>query len=542
MKKLQVFRPIILVTVFFVVVFSFFLTSNNSNRLGIDTYNSFNEGWYYENKAISLPYDADAQSNEDASIKKILPIEFDTPQVILIRTSLQDIRVYVEGTLVYENTHEKINNMRMFASLWHTIELDGQSAGKEIEIVLNTPYALMSGRFNAVHYGSMVALHTYIIETFLYRVLIGIFVLLIGISIFLTNIVFFKKIEDKSALYGVFGIFLGAWIIAESRMLQFVTGSVGLIGSLAYIALAISPIPLVFAIKRSLSKRYAHIFNIIGLVFLTHFVLIVLFQVMGVADFFESVLLTQLWIVLAIIVTIIVIVYDHINYSNKSLAKAAWLLLYVAVIGLMELINFLLGNFDLTSVFAVSGIALLMGFLFILTIRDVTTRLKLMYEKELYQKLAYKDALTETSNRLSYEQDIENFYMDKDKSDITLIYFDFDNLKIINDKFGHLEGDKVIIEGYRRLNKFFSEYGNIYRVGGDEFVFLGLLKKKEALKLLTTFSQFLISENEDLDIKISISYGIAFYDEVETPNPKELMKKADYNMYLYKQSKKQNND
>jgi diguanylate cyclase (GGDEF)-like protein len=158
----------------------------------------------------------------------------------------------------------------------------------------------------------------------------------------------------------------------------------------------------------------------------------------------------------------------------------------------------------------------------------------------MYQKLAFIDILTGSKNRLAYEKDMESLYNSKDRNRLLLIYFDFDDLKYINDKYGHLEGDKIIIEGYKVLSTYFMPYGHIYRVGGDEFVFLGFISQTDIEDRLDGFLSFLEKKNETLQYPISISYGHAYYDEVTMSKPKDLMKKADYQMYDLKKTKKAN--
>ena len=57
---------------------------------------------------------------------------------------------------------------------------------------------------------------------------------------------------------------------------------------------------------------------------------------------------------------------------------------------------------------------------------------------------------------------------------LLLIYADLDNMKRINDKFGHMEGDAALIEAADVLREVFRESDIIARVGGDEFVILAV--------------------------------------------------------------------
>lgn len=88
------------------------------------------------------------------------------------------------------------------------------------------------------------------------------------------------------------------------------------------------------------------------------------------------------------------------------------------------------------------------------------------------KKVAFTDDLTGVYSRTWFYKNIKP----NDKLYITMV--DLNNLKDINDKFGHLEGDKFIIRVANNLKK----YGDLVRYGGDEFLLL--TKDKEKFKKL----------------------------------------------------------
>jgi len=78
--------------------------------------------------------------------------------------------------------------------------------------------------------------------------------------------------------------------------------------------------------------------------------------------------------------------------------------------------------------------------------------------------LGYVDALTGIPNRKAFEEDRKNISAFQ-----TFIMVDVDNLKQINDTFGHLFGDKVLRHCAAILEKATRKVGKAYRLGGDEF-------------------------------------------------------------------------
>jgi len=98
-------------------------------------------------------------------------------------------------------------------------------------------------------------------------------------------------------------------------------------------------------------------------------------------------------------------------------------------------------------------------------------------EKELHY-LSYHDALTGLFNR-AY---INNF-LSKQSQDVQLcvFMFDIDKLKVVNDNYGYLEGDKIILNTAELLKKCFREEDVLARIGGDEFMAIVSESEKDNL-------------------------------------------------------------
>ena len=91
---------------------------------------------------------------------------------------------------------------------------------------------------------------------------------------------------------------------------------------------------------------------------------------------------------------------------------------------------------------------------------------KIMKSEQELQYLSYHDALTGLNNRMYIDQ-----VFNKEKTNnMTVFMLDIDRLKYVNDNFGHLEGDKLIISAASILKKCFRETGVVARIGGDEFL------------------------------------------------------------------------
>jgi diguanylate cyclase (GGDEF)-like protein len=165
------------------------------------------------------------------------------------------------------------------------------------------------------------------------------------------------------------------------------------------------------------------------------------------------------------------------------------------------------------------------------TVIDITERI----EKEKFQReYAYKDELTGLGNnrRLHYD-------MKKRDNGIGL-FFDLDNFKKINDRFGHLMGDRMLKLYAKALMNAAVDVEDvyIYRLYGDEFfvfaehqdISFALDYEKKVISYITH------SKAKKDGIKLDASMGVALYDTKDDID--DFIKSADYEMYKTKIKKK----
>ena len=157
--------------------------------------------------------------------------------------------------------------------------------------------------------------------------------------------------------------------------------------------------------------------------------------------------------------------------------------------------------------------------------------------------LAYRDALTGVKNKAAY-QDAEHRLeeqMRQGRPEFAVVVLDINDLKHVNDYFGHDFGDMLIIDACKLICKSFP-HSPVYRVGGDEFaVILEGADYENYEKLLDNF-QFAIqeyNENNHQDNRLSIARGIAIYNSVTDLVFSNVFKRADDAMYQNKADMKQ---
>ncbi|MFO7665331.1 MAG: diguanylate cyclase [Desulfobacterales bacterium] len=173
------------------------------------------------------------------------------------------------------------------------------------------------------------------------------------------------------------------------------------------------------------------------------------------------------------------------------------------------------------------------------TLLDITERKQM--ENEILE-LSLRDHLTELYNRRGFislaEQQIKMAQRAGKK--IQLTFFDVDDLKLINDKLGHEQGDKALIETANILRHAFRQSDIIARVGGDEFAVLAIDTMDMNSEAFSKRLQQKIDEFNTKELRkymISMSWGTAIFDPKSPISMDELMSSADKLMYIQKRAK-----
>lgn len=149
------------------------------------------------------------------------------------------------------------------------------------------------------------------------------------------------------------------------------------------------------------------------------------------------------------------------------------------------------------------------------------------------QKRNKQDVLVSAYNRKYFDITYKKL-LDK-KRPFSIIMFDLDNFKKINDTFGHHVGDIVLIKSCKAIQPLLNEKCSLFRYGGEEFVIIIEDSSRENVLQLAENIRFKIeSLSWKEDMTTTVSMGVA-YSKVEGNN---VLNKADENLYISKSNGK----
>jgi len=158
------------------------------------------------------------------------------------------------------------------------------------------------------------------------------------------------------------------------------------------------------------------------------------------------------------------------------------------------------------------------------------------------KKLARLDHLTQAANYRSFSEAIflEIQRAQRYKHPFSLAYLDLDNFKLVNDRFGHEAGNKLLQETVALMQTETRKTDLVGRLGGDEFaILMPETDKRSARDVLVRIKNKFALEMENKNYQVSMSIGCITYLDVPL-EVDDILQKADELMYSIKKRGKDN--
>ncbi|MCR4649534.1 MAG: GGDEF domain-containing protein [Lachnospiraceae bacterium] len=343
---------------------------------------------------------------------------------------------------------------------------------------------------------------------------------------------------------GAFAMVASVWIACETPFLGLLFSAPVAIHFVDYTMLALLPLPTILFAAFVTENRDSKVSMIIAFLSAGNLLVQILLTSFKIKDYHQMLFISH--IILGITVVIVLALFI-ISLVKKKLKKEIALILtgtfsIALLMGTFEMIRYRMSPENYSG--AASFRYVLFAFILFCCIYEFISISELSRKgqyAEIMEKIAYTDALTGLYNREAYNRYVDGEIQKEDSW--TLVMLDMNNLKEVNDTFGHEVGDEYIKKLAEAINTAFEKNGNCYRMGGDEFLVISSLNSVdisflESLdRLYSELDKF--NSSSKRSIPLSVAVGYADYC-VANGSIKEALREADVKMYERKKKMKNN--
>ncbi len=508
---------------------------------------SINDTYYKNAKLDSLHFQTVSDGNY-IEMKTYLPTELDIDSpAIYIPIHQCVVRAYLDDEEFFEYGAKRYADNRPVGNGYQIITLPDNYSDKELKVTFEVTENNIFSTLDNIWISDWKDAYRFVIIENRIPFLLGSFLIVFGIivAILLIFVITNTSSYMDILLLSLFSICMGLWTISYNNILEIFSVQLHTIALIENVSLLIAPL-LILAymslyIKQQNNKVIKNIYNILVISQLLMTIGIITLHAVNIAHIYEMITMHYIFFILHIIFFSYVL-HKSSKYDkkNKIVYNAAIIFFLISVV--YDLFAYIFLRYtgyrllDLTGVSAI-GIITFISVLILDLYHDVTLKKMEQQEKELLIKRAYTDDLTQINNRRFCSE-----YMDKLQSakseKYTIISLDVNNLKQINDTYGHSKGDILIKKAANLISRAFNQTGIVGRMGGDEFIVILPINDKHKIDtLIISFKNILDEANLNTDdMHISIAYGYATSNDVEENNVETVYKLADIRMYEHKKS------
>ena len=317
---------------------------------------------------ITVPGKYDVAENETMVLTLQLPETY-REQNLMIRSSLQDIRFYVDGKLriEYATSDTRIVGKNS-ASQYVFCPTSAADAGKEVRIELTTHTGKYAGVVNEIYCGDKSELWEYIFEKYGITMIIAFFLLFAGavtvIFSIALGIVYHLKFDMEYLGWCI--LLAAAWMLGESKLRQLLVPNASALSQLCFLMIMLGPLPIIYYIDSIQNKRHWKLLRWMECVAILDFVVCCMLHLTGMADFIQTLPVSQ-----GILAAILILVTGTVCYDlyHGYIRKNRYILvgLFVAVASVV------VESLAVYFVVSISGIFIGIGMLVLFFVNLVRT-------------------------------------------------------------------------------------------------------------------------------------------------------------------------
>ena len=537
------------------------ITYNNSyskNNL-LSTMKDFNSGWYNsteKNLTLGKFNKANGFSTKQYNTyKHKIDSNISSKDTLCFRGLSTDIKIYIDGKLVLDTPYKKgIFTCKSPGSVWYFYNFKESDIGKTMTIKVKPYYNDNSCYITDMYVGdSAHYVYNIFIDNLVFFILC-VLLIIIGIILFVADILINKLqgLSSHSLLYiGIFSCALGVWCTTSTHLIEFIFNNSQMVQTLACNMLYLLALPCIFFLDKIFDLQPKKYIYISAWIIIGSYVLAWILQLTDIADFHQTLPLSYLNMIITLIFFIVLMFTSHKHATNnikekespisKTIRNTIFLLMIISVF--VDMVLFIKGT-TTPGFFVSCDLILMLIYLSCISAMNLFKTIKNAEHDKFVKQLAYKDGLTNIANRTAYIEKLDYIkeHINNYKA-VGIVILDVNNLKKVNDTYGHIQGDELIINSAKLITQSFDNFSTVYRIGGDEFAVIIEAPNAEAVSKISLMQFNVNVHNHNMfyskNFDISIAHGEAFYKANKSQSLDDVVKQADMNMYKNKKNMKE---
>lgn len=452
--------------------------------------------------------------------------------------------VYCDDTKIYEYKKNNIFAGNSPGDKWNVILLPENAQGKTLTIRTQVIYSQASNFIRHVYIGDYEKIINALIRKNISGFIICILLIVVSAVFILINELIIAKVKKEHTLtvMSLFTIILSIWSLSQTPIMHFLVANTYIIQLMTYVSLPIAAGIMSWLFAGNYKGKVRTLLYGISLLCLVLPLVSVILDLGDLVHFPESILITQTSY--AILFVLIIVNNVKTTLLRKKHTASFYIMqtanLFLGAMCFLDLYRGYVYGADDYSRFTRIGLLFFISCIGIDKVFEFWDYMSVIKESEIMRKLAYLDGLTEVGNRTAFNKSMSSI-MQEDRKEVGFVHFDINNLKIANDKYGHLAGDDLIRNVAKLIFVSFQGIGECYRYGGDEFTVILRSNVEEAIKIgLENYerNKNALNFNKTLPLPISVAYGYAIYNPAIDRNLLDTLNRADESMYKRKQAMK----
>lgn len=489
-----------------------------------------------------------AEAGQSVIISKQLPDTFFNDSYLNFNAKNINFTVSIDGRIIYRFSSDGPFGLGGMESYFQHVRMDKLYEGETITIQAVPVYSDSSSFFADMAICSVNDYNLYYLQHHGFAFILSLLIFFLGVLLIVQYFAIPHEFHAYDTLsLGIASLAMGAWSCVETQVPLLLLGATTpYLLALDYICLFCAPYPVMMFSSSVLSHRWRLAEHLVLAASVIFAGILSALCLTGQLDWhLQLPLLYALLVILlaAIIASAIrsmVLAKRNPPATRSNRAPIAAVAVFVIFLAI-DFFAYAVSNqacVDAASVLRVGFIAMqviLLGSFIMRGNRDARSAA----QSETMRKLAFVDALTGIGNRAAFERacDALDERRDDPGFDFLMACFDVDNLKYVNDSFGHEYGDRHLMAASDMLRKSFGPIGELFRVGGDEFSALisvddPLGACKDALDRLRALEDEYNAAHPDAILRISC--GICLLSQTENRTLHEISAIADAAMYADK--------